>query len=96
MAGRRKRARVYSHLLLARCRKLLERLAWWTEYTRGSNVQFNGVVVHGNQQGELDVQAMGAEIFDQILRHASGVPTKREALALGDHEFVPWHLGVVS
>jgi len=46
--------------------------------------------------GELDVQAMGAEIFDRILRHASGEPTRSEALGLGDHEFVPWHLGVVS
>ena len=180
--------------------KLLDRLAWWTEYTRGTNVQFNGVVGHGNQQGglanifekslgsamkagttplqevyryaepietsgfvfmdspgydpvastgqiasganlicfttgrgsmfgskpaptiklasnspmyqrleedmdincgrildgELSVQEMGQQIFEQILRHASGEPTKSEALGLGDHEFVPWHLGVVS
>ncbi len=180
--------------------KLLDRLAWWAEYTRGTNVQFNGVVGHGNQQGglanifekslgsamkagttplqevyryaepistsgfvfmdspgydpvastgqiasganlicfttgrgsmfgskpaptiklasnspmyqrleedmdincgrildgELSVQEMGQQIFEQILRHASGEPTKSEALGLGDHEFVPWHLGVVS
>ncbi len=180
--------------------KLLGRLAWWAEYTRGTNVQFNGVVGHGNQQGglanifekslgsamkagttplqevyryaepidkagfvfmdspgydpvastgqiasganlicfttgrgsmfgskpaptiklasnspmyqrleedmdincgrildgELSVQEMGQQIFEQILRHASGEPTKSEALGLGDHEFVPWHLGVVS
>lgn len=180
--------------------KLLDRLAWWAEYTRGTNVQFNGVVGHGNQQGglanifekslgsamkagttplqevyryaepiekagfvfmdspgydpvastgqiasganlicfttgrgsmfgskpaptiklasnspmyqrleedmdincgrildgELSVQEMGQQIFEQILRHASGKPTKSEALGLGDHEFVPWHLGVVS
>ncbi len=180
--------------------KLLDRLAWWAEYTRGTNVQFNGVVGHGNQQGglanifekslgsamkagttplqevyryaepidkagfvfmdspgydpvastgqiasganlicfttgrgsmfgskpaptiklasnspmyqrleedmdincgrildgELSVQEMGQQIFEQILRHASGEPTKSEALGVGDHEFVPWHLGVVS
>jgi altronate hydrolase len=180
--------------------KLLDRLAWWAEYTRGTNVQFNGVVGHGNQQGglanifekslgsamkagttplqevyryaepidkagfvfmdspgydpvastgqiasganlicfttgrgsmfgskpaptiklasnspmyqrleedmdincgrildgELSVQEMGQQIFEQILRHASGEPTKSEALGLGDHEFVPWHMGVVS
>ena len=180
--------------------KLLDRLAWWAEHTRGTNVQFNGVVGHGNQQGglanifekslgsamkagttplqevyryaepidkavfvfmdspgydpvastgqiasganlicfttgrgsmfgskpaptiklasnspmyqrleedmdincgrildgELSVQEMGQQIFEQILRHASGEPTKSEALGLGDHEFVPWHLGVVS
>jgi altronate hydrolase len=180
--------------------KLLDRLAWWAEYTRGTNVQFNGVVGHGNQQGglanifekslgsamkagttplqevyryaepidkagfvfmdspgydpvastgqiasganlicfttgrgsmfgskpaptiklasnspmyqrleedmdincgrildgELSVQEMGQQIFEQILRHASGEPTKSESLGLGDHEFVPWHMGVVS
>jgi altronate hydrolase len=46
--------------------------------------------------GECDVPAMGRRIFEQILRHASGEPTKSEALGLGDHEFVPWHLGIVS
>ncbi len=46
--------------------------------------------------GEVDVQQMGQRIFEAILRHASGEPTKSEALGLGDHEFVPWHLGIVS
>lgn len=180
--------------------KLLDRLAWWEQYTAGQNAQFNGVVGHGNQagglanifekslgsamkggttplqavyeyaepidrhgfvfmdspgydpvastgqiasganlicfttgrgsmfgskpaptiklasntpmftrleedmdlncgailDGELDVPQMGQRIFEAILRHASGEPTKSEALGLGDHEFVPWHLGIVS
>ncbi len=180
--------------------KLLDRLAWWEEYTRGHNGQFNGVVGPGNQagglanifekslgsamkggttplqavyeyaepidtagfvfmdspgydpvastgqiasganlicfttgrgsmfgskpaptiklasntpmfkrleedmdvncglvlDGELSVQAMGERIFEQILRSASGEPTKSELLGLGDNEFVPWHLGIVS
>jgi altronate hydrolase len=180
--------------------KLLDKLAWWAEYTRGTNVQFNGVVGHGNQQGglanifekslgsamkagstplqafyeyaepithkgfvfmdspgydpvavtgqiasganlicfttgrgsmfgsrpaptiklasntemftrleedmdincgrildgEASVQEMGQLIFEDLLKHASGEPTKSELLDLGDHEFVPWHLGVVS
>ena len=46
--------------------------------------------------GECGVPEMGQRIFAQILRHASGEPTKSEALGLGDHEFVPWHLGIVS
>jgi len=46
--------------------------------------------------GELDVPQMGQRIFEDILRHASGTPTKSELLGLGDHEFVPWHLGIVS
>jgi len=46
--------------------------------------------------GELDIGRMGQYIFERILRAASGEPTKSEALGLGDHEFVPWHLGIVS
>ena len=180
--------------------KLLDKLTWWSEYTRGTNVQFNGVVGHGNQQGglanifekslgsamkagstplqafyeyaepitqkgfvfmdspgydpvavtgqiasganlicfttgrgsmfgsrpaptvklasntemfkrleedmdvncglildgEVSVQEMGQRIFEDLLKHASGQRTKSELLGLGDHEFVPWHLGVVS
>ena len=180
--------------------KLLDRLAWWAEYTRGHNAQFNGVVGHGNQagglanifekslgsamkggttplvevyryaepidkpgfvfmdspgydpvattgqiasganlicfttgrgsmfgskpaptiklasntpmfkrleedmdincgailDGECDMQQLGQRIFDHLLRTASGDKTKSELLGLGDHEFVPWHLGIVS
>jgi altronate hydrolase len=180
--------------------KLLDRLAWWEEYTRGHNGQFNGVVGPGNQagglanifekslgsamkggttplqavyeyaepidkagfvfmdspgydpvastgqiasganlicfttgrgsmfgskpaptiklasntpmftrleedmdincglvlDGELNIEQMGQRIFEHILRAASGESTKSELLGLGDHEFVPWHLGIVS
>jgi altronate hydrolase len=181
-------------------KKLLDRLAWWEEYTRGQNGQFNGVVGPGNQagglanifekslgsamkggttplqgvyeyaeridkagfvfmdspgydpvactgqiasganlicfttgrgsmfgskpaptiklasntpmfrrleedmdincglvlDGELTVPQMGERIFEHILKAASGAPTKSELLGLGDNEFVPWHLGIVS
>ena len=180
--------------------KLLDRLAWWKEYTRGHHGQFNGVVGPGNQagglanivekslgsamkagtsplqdvyeyaepitasgfvfmdspgydpvattgqiasganlicfttgrgsmfgskpaptiklasntpiytrleedmdincglviDGELSIEQMGQRIFEHILRSASGEKTKSEQLGLGDHEFVPWHLGIVS
>ena len=46
--------------------------------------------------GELSVAQMGERIFEHILRAASGEPTKSELLGLGDHEFVPWHVGIVS
>ncbi|PLQ00619.1 UxaA family hydrolase [Cupriavidus pauculus] len=46
--------------------------------------------------GELSVAQMGERIFAHILRAASGEPTKSELLGLGDHEFVPWHVGIVS
>lgn len=51
-----------------------------------------GVVIDGT----MTVPELGQQIFEQILRHASGEATKSEALGLGDHEFVPWHLGIVS
>lgn len=51
-----------------------------------------GVVI----DGECTVAELGQRIFEQILRHASGVQTKSELLGLGDHEFVPWHMGIVS
>ena len=37
----------------------------------------------------------GREIYEAILRVASGAGTKSEALGLGDHEFVPWQIGAV-
>ncbi len=46
--------------------------------------------------GEVSVEQMGQRIFEHILEAASGHPTKSEALGLGDNEFVPWHLGIVS
>ncbi|WP_165855782.1 UxaA family hydrolase [Marinobacter sp. JSM 1782161] len=46
--------------------------------------------------GTLDMDAMGQAIFEHILRVASGEATCSERLGLGDHEFVPWHVGIVS
>ncbi len=46
--------------------------------------------------GTLTVAQMGERIFAHLLRVASGERTRSEALGLGDHEFVPWHLGIVS
>ena len=39
---------------------------------------------------------MGSRIFEHILRCASGEPSQSQKLGMGDHEFVPWHLGIVS
>ena len=46
--------------------------------------------------GTASVDAMGAKIFDAILRAASGEKTKSELLGLGDHEFVPWPIGITG
>ncbi|NDY93823.1 UxaA family hydrolase [Ideonella livida] len=46
--------------------------------------------------GTTDIPGMGQQIFEHILRVASGESTASERLGLGDHEFIPWHLGIVS
>ena len=46
--------------------------------------------------GSATVQSMGQNIFEHILRVCSGAKSKSEQLGLGDHEFVPWNIGVVG
>jgi altronate hydrolase len=43
----------------------------------------------------VSVEDKGREIFDMILRVASGKRTKSEELGYGDSEFVPWQIGAV-
>jgi altronate hydrolase len=45
-------------------------------------------------EGEESVEEVGERIFREILEVASGKRTKSEGLGMGDHEFVPWQLGV--
>ncbi|MFB9566257.1 UxaA family hydrolase [Saccharopolyspora hordei] len=45
--------------------------------------------------GEMTVAEMGQQIFEHILRVASGEQTKSEELGYGEEEFVPWHLSTV-
>jgi altronate hydrolase len=46
--------------------------------------------------GTSTLREMGQKIFALMLRTASGEKTKSELLGLGDHEFVPWNIGVVG
>ena len=46
--------------------------------------------------GTATVGQMGQKIFELMLETASGSRTRSEELGLGDHEFVPWNIGVVS
>jgi altronate hydrolase len=43
--------------------------------------------------GDESVQACGQRIFDQMLKTASGAPTKSESFDFGSAEFAPWVLG---
>ncbi|MBE0627490.1 MAG: altronate dehydratase [Burkholderiales bacterium] len=46
--------------------------------------------------GTASMDEMGEQIFRRILRTASGEKTKSELLGLGDHEFVPWQIGITG
>ena len=52
---------------------------------------------HGGLGGDIldgvTVQEKGQEIFELILRVASGEQSKSEQLGYGDNEFVPWQIG---
>src|SRR3954471_11670251 len=50
----------------------------------------------GILDGTKTMQQMGQEIFEELLRTVSGEKTKSELLGLGDHEFVPWNIGVTG
>ncbi|MEY8829449.1 UxaA family hydrolase [Sedimentitalea sp. XS_ASV28] len=43
----------------------------------------------------ITLKQKGREIYELILRVASGEPSKSEAQGLGDYEFVPWQIGAV-
>jgi altronate hydrolase len=50
----------------------------------------------GILDGTDTVQGMGKVIFEHMLKICSGEKSKSELLGLGDHEFVPWNIGVVG
>jgi altronate hydrolase len=45
--------------------------------------------------GTATVQQKGQQIFERVLRVASGEKSKSEALGIGQEEFIPWYLGAV-
>jgi len=46
--------------------------------------------------GTATLDELGAEIFTHMLAVASGQPSKSEALGVGEDEFIPWQIGVLS
>lgn len=46
--------------------------------------------------GDATLEEVGAQIFEKMIAVASGEETKSEALGLGDNEFVPWSIGIMS
>jgi altronate hydrolase len=43
----------------------------------------------------VSIEDKGREIFDLMIKVASGTPSKSEELGYGDAEFVPWQIGAV-
>ena len=48
-----------------------------------------GKVVTNNES----IETVGSEIFDLLVKVASGEKSKSEKQGLGDLEFVPWQIG---
>jgi altronate hydrolase len=46
--------------------------------------------------GEATLQDMGQQIFELILRTASGQKSKSEIVGMGENEFTPWPIGVLA
>ncbi len=46
--------------------------------------------------GTASLQEMAERIFRHMLDTASGQRSKSELLGLGDNEFVPWQIGIMS
>ncbi|QUX94274.1 galactonate dehydratase [Marinomonas sp. CT5] len=46
--------------------------------------------------GQMTLEEMGQHIFEHIIKVASGENSSSERLGLGDNEFIPWHIGIVS
>jgi altronate hydrolase len=46
--------------------------------------------------GSATLDEMGEVIFRKLLAVASGEKSKSEALGVGEDEFVPWPIGVLS
>jgi len=43
--------------------------------------------------GDATLESKGREIFDMLIRVASGEKSKSEALGVGNEETVPWMIG---
>ena len=71
--------------------KLATNTPMYTRLTEDMDINCGKVL-----DGDATIAQMGEEIFQAMLRVASGERTKSEELDLGDHEFVPWNIGIVG
>jgi altronate hydrolase len=71
--------------------KLATNTPMYSRLTEDMDLNCGGIL-----DGVASIESTGREIFDALLKAASGEPTKSELLGLGDHEFVPWQIGIMS
>lgn len=71
--------------------KLATNTPMYTRLSEDMDLNCGGIL-----DGVASIQSTGQKIFDTILAAASGERTKSEMLGLGDHEFVPWQIGIMS
>jgi altronate hydrolase len=71
--------------------KLATNTPMYSRLTEDMDLNCGGIL-----DGVASIESTGREIFEALLKAASGEPTKSELLGLGDHEFVPWQIGIMS
>jgi len=71
--------------------KLATNTPMYNRLTEDMDLNCGGIL-----DGVASIESTGQEIFAALLAAASGERTKSEMLGLGDHEFVPWQIGIMS
>jgi altronate hydrolase len=71
--------------------KLATNTPMYNRLTEDMDLNCGGIL-----DGVASIESVGQAIFDALLAAASGERTKSEMLGLGDHEFVPWQIGIMS
>lgn len=72
----------------APCVKLLSNTSLYERMKEDIDINCGGVL-----DGEISVSQCGENIFQEILKIASGKAIKSELLGYGDNEFNPWKIG---
>ncbi|MDE3122279.1 MAG: altronate dehydratase [Paracoccaceae bacterium] len=72
------------------CLKLATNSEMYARMSEDMDVNCGDIISAG-----VSVEAKGREIFEAMIRTASGTKTKSEELGFGGAEFVPWQIGAV-
>jgi altronate hydrolase len=75
----------------APCIKLATNTAMYRHLEEDMDINCGQIV-----DGDKSLDEMGQDVFALMLEVASGKKTKSELLGLGDHEFVPWAIGITG